>query len=70
MKHAMARQAEAGREKRAKIINAEGKSLAAAALGGAPDAMMVRSGERGGGNRRRWRKRRRRSGTSRARELV
>src|SRR5712692_6771404 len=34
MKRAMARQAEAEREKRAKIINAEGESLAAAALGG------------------------------------
>src|SRR6202022_6534 len=33
MKRAMARQAEAEREKRAKIINAEGESLAAAALG-------------------------------------
>jgi regulator of protease activity HflC (stomatin/prohibitin superfamily) len=31
MKRAMARQAEAEREKRAKIINAEGESLAAAA---------------------------------------
>ncbi len=41
MKRAMARQAEAGREKRAKIINAEGESLAAAALGGASDAMMA-----------------------------
>lgn len=36
MKRAMARQAEAEREKRAKIINAEGESLAAAALGDAP----------------------------------
>ena len=35
MKRAMARQAEAEREKRAKIINAEGESLAAAALGDA-----------------------------------
>ena len=33
MKRAMARQAEAEREKRAKIINAEGESMAAAALG-------------------------------------
>ena len=33
MKRAMARQAEAEREKRAKIINAEGEALAAAALG-------------------------------------
>jgi regulator of protease activity HflC (stomatin/prohibitin superfamily) len=33
MKRAMARQAEAEREKRAKIINAEGESRAAAALG-------------------------------------
>jgi len=33
MKRAMARQAEAEREKRAKIIGAEGESLAAAALG-------------------------------------
>ena len=33
----MARQAEAEREKRAKIINAEGESLAAAALGAASD---------------------------------
>ncbi len=37
MKRAMARQAEAAREKRAKIINAEGESLAAAALGEASD---------------------------------
>ena len=36
----MARQAEAEREKRAKIINAEGESLAAAALGDASDTMM------------------------------
>jgi regulator of protease activity HflC (stomatin/prohibitin superfamily) len=35
MKRAMARQAEAEREKRAKIIAAEGESLAAAALGDA-----------------------------------
>jgi regulator of protease activity HflC (stomatin/prohibitin superfamily) len=40
MKRAMARQAEAEREKRAKIINAEGESLAAAALGEASDTMM------------------------------
>jgi regulator of protease activity HflC (stomatin/prohibitin superfamily) len=40
MKRAMARQAEAEREKRAKIINAEGESLAAAALGEASDIMM------------------------------
>ncbi len=41
MKRAMARQAEAEREKRAKIINAEGESLAAAALGDASDLMMA-----------------------------
>ncbi len=41
MKRAMARQAEAEREKRAKIINAEGESLAAAALGAASDVMMA-----------------------------
>jgi regulator of protease activity HflC (stomatin/prohibitin superfamily) len=41
MKRAMARQAEAEREKRAKIINAEGESLAAAALGNASDIMMA-----------------------------
>jgi len=40
MKRAMARQAEAEREKRAKIIAAEGESLAAAALGDASDIMM------------------------------
>jgi regulator of protease activity HflC (stomatin/prohibitin superfamily) len=40
MKRAMARQAEAEREKRAKIINAEGESMAAAALGQASDIMM------------------------------
>ncbi|MFC4948668.1 SPFH domain-containing protein [Pseudonocardia sp. GCM10023141] len=40
MKRAMARQAEAEREKRAKIINAEGESLAAEALGQASDIMM------------------------------
>jgi hypothetical protein len=38
---AMARQAEAQREKRAKIINAEGESLAAAALGQASDTIMA-----------------------------
>jgi regulator of protease activity HflC (stomatin/prohibitin superfamily) len=41
MKRAMARQAEAEREKRAKIIAAEGESLAAAALGDASDIMML-----------------------------
>src|ERR1700689_3372246 len=41
MKRAMARQAEAEREKRAKIIAAEGESLAAAALGAASDIMML-----------------------------
>src|SRR6202165_2043931 len=41
MKRAMARQAEAEREKRAKIIAAEGESLAAAALGEASDIMMA-----------------------------
>ncbi len=41
MKRAMARQAEAEREKRAKIINAEGEALAAAALGDASDTMMA-----------------------------
>jgi regulator of protease activity HflC (stomatin/prohibitin superfamily) len=41
MKRAMARQAEAEREKRAKIINAEGESMAAAALGDAADVMMA-----------------------------
>lgn len=40
MKRAMARQAEAEREKRAKIIAAEGEFLAAAALGEASDVMM------------------------------
>ncbi|WP_406830715.1 slipin family protein [Pedococcus sp. KACC 23699] len=40
MKRAMAKQAEAEREKRAKIINAEGEALAAAALGNASDIMM------------------------------
>ncbi|HWU32220.1 MAG TPA: slipin family protein, partial [Marmoricola sp.] len=41
MKRAMAKQAEAEREKRAKIIAAEGESLAAAALGEASDVMMA-----------------------------
>ena len=41
MKRAMAKQAEAEREKRAKIINAEGEALAAAALGQASDTMMA-----------------------------
>ena len=41
MKRAMAKQAEAEREKRAKIINAEGESLAANALGDASDIMMA-----------------------------
>ncbi|WP_151082234.1 slipin family protein [Nocardioides cynanchi] len=40
MKRAMARQAEAEREKRAKIIAAEGEASAAAALGQASDTMM------------------------------
>ena len=40
MKRAMARQAEAEREKRAKIINAEGEALAASKLGEASDTMM------------------------------
>ena len=40
MKRAMAREAEAEREKRAKIINAQGEALAAAALGEASDEMM------------------------------
>jgi regulator of protease activity HflC (stomatin/prohibitin superfamily) len=40
MKRAMARQAEAEREKRAKIIAAEGEALAADALGTAADIMM------------------------------
>ncbi len=40
MKRAMAKQAEAEREKRAKIIAAEGEALAAAALGDASDTMM------------------------------
>jgi regulator of protease activity HflC (stomatin/prohibitin superfamily) len=41
MKRAMAKQAEAEREKRAKIINAEGESMAATALGEASDIMMA-----------------------------
>lgn len=41
MKRAMARQAEAEREKRAKIIAAEGEALAAASLGRASDTMMA-----------------------------
>jgi regulator of protease activity HflC (stomatin/prohibitin superfamily) len=41
MKRAMARQAEAEREKRAKIIAAEGESLAADGLGAASDIMMA-----------------------------
>src|SRR6202046_4625878 len=41
MQRAMARQAEAEREKRAKIINAEGESLAAAALGEAADIISA-----------------------------
>ena len=41
MKRAMARQAEAEREKRAKIIAAQGESMAAAALGEASDTMMA-----------------------------
>jgi regulator of protease activity HflC (stomatin/prohibitin superfamily) len=41
MKRAMARQAEAEREKRAKIIAAEGEALAANALGSAADIMMA-----------------------------
>ncbi|MGN6742713.1 MAG: slipin family protein [Amnibacterium sp.] len=40
MKRAMARQAEAEREKRAKIIAAEGEALAAESLGTASDTMM------------------------------
>jgi regulator of protease activity HflC (stomatin/prohibitin superfamily) len=40
MKRAMARQAEAEREKRAKIIAAEGEHLSAVALGAAADIMM------------------------------
>ena len=41
MKRAMARQAEAEREKRAKIIAAEGEQLAADQLGAAADIMMA-----------------------------
>jgi regulator of protease activity HflC (stomatin/prohibitin superfamily) len=41
MKRAMARQAEAEREKRAKIIAAEGEALAATQLGVASDTMMA-----------------------------
>jgi regulator of protease activity HflC (stomatin/prohibitin superfamily) len=41
MKRAMAKQAEAEREKRAKIINAEGEFLAATALGEASDIMAA-----------------------------
>ena len=41
MKRAMARQAEAEREKRAKIISAEGEALAADQLGAASDVMMA-----------------------------
>jgi regulator of protease activity HflC (stomatin/prohibitin superfamily) len=41
MKRAMARQAEAEREKRAKIIAAEGEALAADQLGAAADVMMA-----------------------------
>jgi regulator of protease activity HflC (stomatin/prohibitin superfamily) len=41
VKRAMARQAEAEREKRAKIIAAEGEALAADALGAAADIMMA-----------------------------
>ena len=41
VRRAMSRQAEAEREKRAKIINAEGESMAAAALGDASDTMMA-----------------------------
>lgn len=41
MKRAMARQAEAEREKRAKIIAAEGEAISAAALGDASDTMMA-----------------------------
>ncbi len=41
MKRAMARQAEAEREKRAKIIAAEGEAMAADALGSAADIMLA-----------------------------
>jgi len=40
MKRAMAKEAEAEREKRAKIIAAEGEAMAAASLGDASDIMM------------------------------
>ena len=41
MKRAMAKEAEAEREKRAKIIAAEGEAMAAASLGDASDIMMM-----------------------------
>lgn len=41
MKRALARQAEAERERRAKIINSEGESLAATALGEASEVMRA-----------------------------
>jgi regulator of protease activity HflC (stomatin/prohibitin superfamily) len=41
MQRAMAKQAEAEREKRAKIISAEGEAMAASALGNASDTMMA-----------------------------
>jgi hypothetical protein len=41
MKRAMARRAEAGREKRAKIIAAEGEALAAGQLAEASDVMIA-----------------------------
>src|SRR5256885_6226358 len=41
MKRAIARQAEAGREKRAKVIAAESEAIAAAALGEASDTMIA-----------------------------
>jgi regulator of protease activity HflC (stomatin/prohibitin superfamily) len=41
MKRAMAKEAEAEREKRAKIIAAEGEAMAAASLGDASDVMMA-----------------------------
>lgn len=41
MKRAMAKEAEAEREKRGKIINAEGEALAATKLGEASDTMMA-----------------------------
>ena len=40
MQRAMAREAKAGREKRAKIIASEGKARGAAALGEAPDTTV------------------------------